>query len=236
MSQMKSKEKTLWHDGLQYDLLLGIALELIVLFVSILFWHMQFPKLAIAKAAILNLLYLVLALPLLVSIFGFSARSMENIFWTRLFTTLAWPALLAGILAALILCLIPPYCSGSTKPKQYMQIDQDVNEAMVADLQQLFPETILPTAGDVSYQYYTYTSILENSLHISLGETLDEASFQREAARIDALPTLTSGTRTEGEGITLIDVKTPEGLLLHLSLDAACHRIIYSASCQQHRS
>lgn len=43
---MNPKEKTLWHDGLQYDLLLGIALELIVLFVSIFFWHMQFPKLA----------------------------------------------------------------------------------------------------------------------------------------------------------------------------------------------
>ena len=234
MSQMKSKEKTLWHDGLQYDLLLGIALELIVLFVSILFWHMQFPKLAVAKASVPNLLYLVLALPLLVGIFGLSARSMENTFWTRLFTQLAWPTLLDGVLAALILCLIPPYCSGSTKPKQYMQIDQGIDENMLADLQQLFPETILPTAGDVSYQYYKYTSILENSLHISLGETLDEASFQREAARIDALPMLTSGTRTEGENITLIDLQTPEGLLLHLSLDAACHRIIYSASCQHH--
>ena len=234
MSQMKSKEKTLWHDGLQYDLLLGIALELIVLFVSILFWHMQFPKLAVAKAAILNLLYLVLALPLLVGIFGLSARSMENAFWTRLFTRLAWPSLLAGILATLVLCLIPPYCSGSTKPKQYMKIDQGVDKAMVADLRQLFPETILPTAGDVSYQYYKYTSILENSLHISLGETLDEAGFQREAARIDALSMLTSATRTEGDGITLIDLRTPEGLTLHLSLDAACHRIIYSASCQQH--
>ena len=75
---MNPKEKTLWHDGLQYDLLLGIALELIVLFVSIFFWHMQFPKLAVAKAAVLNLLYLVLALPLLVGIFGLSARSMET--------------------------------------------------------------------------------------------------------------------------------------------------------------
>ena len=233
---MKPKEKTLWQDGLQYDLLLGIALELIVLFVSILFWHMQFPKLAVAKTAVLNLLYLVLALPLLVGIFGLSAGSMENAFWTRLLTRLAWPALTAGIIATLILCLIPPYCSGSSKVKQYMHIDQGVDEHMATDIRQLFPEAILPTAGDVSYQYYKYTSILENSLHISLGETLDEASFQREADRIKTLPLLTSGTRTEGDGITLIDVKTPEGLILHLSLDDACHRIIYSASCRQHRS
>ena len=233
MSGKKQNEKTLWRDWFTCDILLGIALELIVLLVSILYWHMQFPKLTVAKAPVLNALYLVLALPLLIGVLGFSARSVGDRFWSRLFTPLACPAFVLGILSAIVLCLIPPYCSGTSSEKQYLRMDQGVDRKMSEDIRTLFPESILPTASDPSYQYYKYTSVLENSLHLTLGETLSENSFQLEVDRIKTLPMLTSGTRTESDGITLIDYVTEDGLILHITLDEVYHRIIYAASYRQ---
>lgn len=232
MSSRTSKKRRLWQDGLRFDLLFGCVLEILILLVSILFWHLRFPKIMVAKISVQNVLYLLLLLPLLIGGLGLTARATENRLGSRLCTQLSWPVLFLGLLAALVLLVLPPYCSSTKNPEKYLVLDTDVEPDAESSIRSLFPETLNAIAGDTDYQYYKYSSLFEDMLYITLGETLNVDDFEKESTRLQALPLWTSpnaSIHTEGN-LTRLDALTPEGLRLHVTLDASCHRILYSAS------
>ena len=229
---MNTKKRRLWQDSLRFDLLFGCVLEILVLLVSILFWHLRFPKIMVAKISVQNVLYLLLLLPLLIGSLGLAARATENHLGSRLCTQLSWPALFFGMLAALVLLMLPPYCSSTKNPEKYLVLDTDVEPTIEKEIRTLFPEIIKDAAHEASYQYYKYTSSLEDTLYITLGETLSPADYEAESTRLQALPPWASpnaSISTEGN-LTRLDAVMPEGLRLHVTLDASCHRILYSAS------
>lgn len=203
-----------------------------MLLVSIFFWHLRFPKIMVTKASIQNLLYFLLLLPPVIGILGCCARTLENAFWSRFCTRLSGPVLFLGILSALVLLVLPPYCSSTTKPRQYLVLDTDVKPSIEEDIRALFPEGLKDATGKADYQYYKYTSLYENALYITLGETLNAEDYEKEAARLESLSLFASSNVSDSENLTRLDTVTADGLRLHATLDATCHRILYSASAR----
>lgn len=223
------KAKPIWHDILTLDLLTGLMLEVLVLLVSLLAFHIRYPKLTFSRSLLLNTMYLLLMLPFLVGFFGIAARSFAKGAWVRVLTRISLPAQLIGIIAAIILCLLPPYCSATGNPKQYLCFDK-INAEMEQTLRGIFPSEIPQTAMDVNYQYYKYESVLEETLHLSLGVTMDAETFQSEADRVQALSALADAERSSDDNILIIDTIDKQGIEIHITMDRQFHRIIYSAS------
>ncbi len=224
-----SKKYTLWYDWLTYDLIFGIALQIGILLISVFVWHMRFPKLTFEKAAVLNMLYLTLFLPFFVGVLGLWARTSELPVWAKFFTSASLPVLILGIISATVLCIVPPYCSSTTNPGHYMSVDNDVDQKSFSICTELFPDYIASDSQNTSYRYYKYSSILENDFHLSLGETISEDSFKEESDRILSLDILKNASISSSKDITLIDTTLNGDLIIHVTLDNAYNRIIYSA-------
>ena len=78
--------------------------------------------------------------------------------------------LILGVISAVVLCIVPPYCSSTTKTEQYMIVDRDVDSESFDICRQIFPSNISGAPSNTSYRYYKYSSILEDDFHLSLGE------------------------------------------------------------------
>lgn len=223
------KKKTLWHDWLTYDFIAGILLQIVLFLIAMFVWNMKFPKLFFERPTILNALYLFMFLPFFAGVFGLWARTSELPVWAKFFTAVSLPVLILGMISTLILCIVPPYCSSTTSPGQYMIVDNDVDPESFRICKELFPEHISSASGNTSYRYYKYSSILENDFHLSLGETLSEDKFKAESDRILSLDILKDASVSSSKDITLIDTTLNGDLILHVTLDKAYNRIIYAA-------
>lgn len=226
-----TKKRTLWHDWLTYDFIFGIGLQLLIFFVAMFYWSMRFPKLTFEKAPVLNLLYLVLFLPFFVGVFGLWARTNELPIWARFFSAISLPVLLMGIIASIFLCMVPPYCSSTESIKKYMSLDKDLDPEAVSIAKELFPENISGAASSISYRYYKYSSILEDSFHLSLGEVLPDDMYKEESERLLTLDLLQDSEISSSKDITLIDKRIRDNIIVHITLDEAYNRIIYSIGC-----
>lgn len=224
----KNRQHILWRDWLTYDFILGFLLQIVVLLVSVFFWSMRFPKLTFQRDIVLNLMYLTLFFPFITGVLGLWSRTCELPVWSRFFTALSLPVLILGIISACVLCVLPPYCSSTTGTANYLKMDHDLPKHTIEIAAEVFPSSIDEGASNVSYRYYKYSSILENSFHISLGETLPEKTFKSESERILSLPLFSEAEISTSQDITLIDT-TMDGIILHITLDNAYNRIIYSA-------
>ena len=225
----KNKKHTLWHDWLTYDFIVGIALQLLLYFVAMFVWSMRFPKLSFERTPILNVHYLVMFLPFIVGVFGLWARTYELPVWAKFFTKVSLPVLILGVISAVVLCIVPPYCSSTTKTEQYMIADRDVDAESFDICRQIFPPNISGAPSNTSYRYYKYSSILEDDFHLSLGETLSSDQFKEESDRILALDILKDADLSTSKDITLIDTTLNGDLIVHITLDSAYNRIIYAA-------
>ena len=225
----KNKKHTLWHDWLTYDFIVGIALQLLLYFVAMFVWSMRFPKLSFERTPILNVHYLVMFLPFIVGVFGLWARTYELPVWAKFFTKVSLPVLILGVISAVVLCIVPPYCSSTTKTEQYMIADRDVDAESFDICRQIFPSNISGAPSNTSYRYYKYSSILEDDFHLSLGETLSSDQFKEESDRILALDILKDADLSTSKDITLIDTTLNDDLIVHITLDSAYNRIIYAA-------
>ena len=225
----KNKKHTLWHDWLTYDFIVGIALQLLLYFVAMFVWSMRFPKLSFERTPILNVHYLVMFLPFIVGVFGLWARTYELPVWAKFFTKVSLPVLILGVISAVVLCIVPPYCSSTTKTEQYMIADRDVDAESFDICRQIFPSHISGAPSNTSYRYYKYSSILEDDFHLSLGETLSSDQFKEESDRILALDILKDADLSTSKDITLIDTTLNGDLIVHITLDSAYNRIIYAA-------
>lgn len=221
--------RPIWHDMLKLDLLSGLLLEALVLLVSLLAFHIRYPRLTFSRSWFLNAMYLFLMLPFLVGFFGIAARSFARGAWVRALIRLSLPAQLIGIISAITLCLLPPYCSATRNPNQYLRFDK-MNTEMEHELREIFPSEIPQTAMDINYQYYKYESILEETLHLSLGVTMDAEAFQSEADRVQALPVLADADRSSDDTILMLDTIDKQGIEIHITMDRQFRRVIYSAS------
>ena len=226
----ENRIRILWKDWLRRDLLLGIALELLLLFVSVFLWRMRFPKLSFQKPLLLNLLFLVCFLPFLNGVLGLWARTFEKQVLCRLLTRLSLPVFLAGAVSTAILCFVPPYCSATDRPAEYLQLDGGFATAVEAEIRTFFPEDIPPASRDIRYRYYKYSSIFEDSLHISLGVTMTEEAYRQEAERLNRLPILQDAERVNAGGLLLIEQEGEEGSVIHVTMDDDYSRVIYSIS------
>ena len=224
----KNRQHILWRDWLTYDFILGILLQILILLVSFFFWSMKYPKLSFQRDILLNLLYLTLFFPFIAGVFGLWASTYELPVWTRFFTSISLPVLILGIVSTCVMCVLPPYCSSTTNPGNYLNMDRGIPEHTIEIATEIFPTSIEPGASNVSYRYYKYSSILENDFHLSLGETLSEESFSRETERLTTLPILSDAEISSSQDITLIDTSI-DGVTIHITLDKAYNRIIYSA-------
>ncbi|SFG39466.1 hypothetical protein [Oribacterium sp. WCC10] len=220
--------KPLWRDWLTYDLVFGISLQIFIFLFSMFFWSMRFPKLTFEKATVLNLLYLSLFLPFFTGLLGLWARTYESRSWTKFFTAISFPSLIIGIIATVFLCILPPYCSGTTEVHNYMKFDDDIDAITRDTVDAVFPDIIAADASNISYRYYKYSSILENSFHMSLGETLSDTEFSDESTRLLSLPEFDSAEISNNSDITLIDTVLDNRLIVHITLDDTYKRIIYS--------
>ncbi|WP_036607051.1 hypothetical protein [Oribacterium sp. P6A1] len=236
MKTSSNKKTPLWHDWLTYDLIFGITLQIIVFLVAVFVWHMGYPKLTFEKAAVLNMLYLTLFLPFFVGVLGLWARTNELPVWVRFFTALSLPVLILGITASVILCFISPYCSSTENVKHYMVMDQNIDPDAELISRHIFPERIPGNASNITYRYYKYSSILEDSFHLSLGEVLPDETYEAECERILNLSDLRDAEISSSSDITLIDKKINDKLIVHITLDNAYNRIIYSAGCNEYHS
>lgn len=225
----KNKKHTLWHDWLTYDFIVGIELQLLLYFVAVFVWSMRFPKLSFERTPILNVHYLVMFLPFIVGVFGLWARTYELPVWTNFFTKVSLPVLILGVISAVVLCIVPPYCSSTTKMEQYMIVDRDVDSESFDICRQIFPSNISGAPSNTSYRYYKYSSILEDNFHLSLGETLTSDQFKEESDRLLALDILKDASISASRDITLIDTTLNGDLIVHITLDSAYNRIIYAA-------
>ncbi len=225
----KNKKYTLWHDWLTYDFIVGIALQLFLYFVARFVWSMRFPKLSFERTPMLNILYLIMFLPFIVGVFGLWARTYELTVWAKIFTKVSLPVLILGVISAIVLCIIPPYCSSTTKPDHYMTTDTDVDAESFDICRQIFPASINGQSSNTSYRYYKYSSILEDNFHLSLGETLSSDQFKEENDRILSLDILKDADLSTSKDITLIDTTLNGDLIVHITLDSAYNRIIYAA-------
>ena len=225
----KNKKHTLWHDWLTYDFIVGIALQLLLYFVAVFVWSMRFPKLSFERTPILNVHYLVMFLPFIVGVFGLWARTYELPVWAKFFTKVSLPVLILGVISAVVLCIVPPYCSSTTKMEQYMIVDRDVDSESFDICRQIFPSNISGAPSNTSYRYYKYSSILEDDFHLSLGETLSSDQFKEESDRLLALDILKDADLSTSKDITLIDTTLNGDLIVHITLDSAYNRIIYAA-------
>ena len=220
---------TLWHDWLTYDFIIGIALQLLLYFAAMFMWSMRFPKLSFERTPVLNVLYLFMFLPFIVGVFGLWARTYELPVLAKFFTRISLPVLILGVFSAIVLCIVPPYCSSTTKPEHYMTVDRDVDVVSFDILRQIFPSHISGHSSNTSYRYYKYSSILEDDFHLSLGETLSGERFKEESDRILSLDILKDANLSTSKDITLIDTTLNRDLIVHITLDSAYNRIIYSA-------
>ena len=225
----KNKKYTLWHDWLTYDYIVGIVLQLLLYFVAMFVWSMRFPKLSFERTPTLNVLYLIMFLPFIVGVFGLWARTYELPVWARFFTKVSLPVLILGVISAIVLCIVPPYCSSTAKPEQYMIADRDVDAESFNICRQIFPSDISGRSSNTSYRYYKYSSILEDDFHLSLGETLSPDRFKEESDRILSLDILRDASISTSKDITLIDTTLNGDLTVHITLDSAYNRIIYAA-------
>lgn len=225
----KNKQYTLWHDWLTYDFIVGIALQLLLFFAAMFVWSMRFPKLSFERTPVLNILYLIMFLPFIVGVFGLWARTYELPVWARFFTRVSLPVLILGVISAVVLCIVPPYCSSTTSPSHYMIVDRDVDQTSFVLCRQIFPSDISGRSGNTSYRYYKYSSILEDDFHLSLGETLSKEQFREESARVLSLDILKDADLSTSKDITLIDTTLNGDLIVHITLDSAYNRIIYAA-------
>ena len=224
-----SKKYALWHDWLTYDFIVGILLQLLLFFIAMFLWSMRFPKLSFERTPILNILYLIMFMPFIVGVFGLWARTCELPVWAKFFTNISLPVLISGIISAGVLCILPPYCSSTTKPEQYMTADIDVDPESFTLCRQIFPSHISGASQDTSYRYYKYSSILEDDFHLSLGENLSSEQFKEESDRLLALEILKDASISTSKDITLIDTTLNNDLIVHITLDSAYNRIIYAA-------
>lgn len=229
-----TKKQTLWHDWLTYDFILGTVLQLLIFFVAVFYWSMRFPKLTFEKAAVLNMLYLVLFLPFLTGVFGLWARTFERPVMSRFFSAISLPVLIAGILASFFLCMVPPYCSSTENINNYMVMDRDIDPEAEDISKKLFPAEIPGSASNISYRYYKYSSILEDSFHLSLGEVLPDAFYKEERERLLSLDLLQDSEISSSKDITLIDKRIRDNIIVHITLDDAYNRIIYSIGCNNY--
>ncbi len=222
--------KPLWRDWLTYDLITGVILQFIVLFTSMVVWSIKFPKLTFEHSTIINVLYLVLFLPLFTGVFGLWSRTTELPGWASFFTRISLPVFVISIIAAIVLCINPPYCSATNSTKNYMIMDNDLNSRVYDSCRFIFPDSIPVDAGNINYSYYKYKDISKYNFHLSLGETLPEESFSLETDRLTSMTELIASDSSSSDNIIMLDWKTEDDLIVHITIDKAYRRIIYSAS------
>lgn len=234
--RVQQRQRVLWHDWLFIDLAAGVLLIAAVFLVSVFGYGMRFPKLQITSNVLQNVILILLLLPFPVGVFGLSARQTGKRARARFLTFLSFPVLLAAVVSAAIMFFLPPLCSSTSNTKNYLKFDALTSDA-ADSISMLFPAALPSSAQSVNYRYFKYTSVLEDTVNVTAGITLDEAQYNEEKARILSLKQLESAAVSESAGITLIDkaADASGGTEMHVTLDDNYRRIIYTAGYRKLR-
>ena len=220
-------QKKLFPDVLGRHLAAGLLLELAAFLLPVFLYGLRFPKLLTAQPAILQLCYLLLLLPFLNAFFGIAARSYRKPAGVRIALKLTRPLLLLGCVLCLLLTAFPAYCSSTGNVQQYLHFDR-MNAAMAENLQALFPAEIPAEAMEPRYQYYRYSSLLEESVQLSLGETLPEPAFSETITTLRENPLLSNADWQDSAETLLLNATLQNGLHVRVTADKLTRRLILS--------
>ncbi len=220
-------QKRLFPDPLGRHLAAGLLLELAAFLLPVFLYGLRFPKLLTAQSTVLQLCFLLLLLPFLNAFFGIAARSYRKSAGVRIATKLTKPLLLLGCVLCLLLTAFPAYCSSTSNAKQYLHFDR-MNPAMEESLRALFPTDIPADATEPRYQYYRYSSLLEESVQLSLGETLPEPAFTETITSLRENPLLANADWQESEETLLCNATLQNGLHVRVTTDKLTRRLILS--------
>lgn len=227
----QTKLRVLWQDWILWDLVLGFLLVVLVFLVAVFVYGLRFPKLRITSNLLQNVALICLLLPFPIGVFGLAARQSARQLQSRIFRLVSFPALAAAVASAVFLLFLPPFCSSTSKLQHYLQFDA-LDAARTAELKGLFPE-ILPSSGkEINYQYFRYKSVLEETVHVTIGVSMDEETYQAEQKRILELKELAGAAVSQTSDITLMDSVLDDGVELHVTMDDNYRRIIYTAGYQ----
>ena len=220
-------QKRLFPDPLGRHLAAGLLLELAAFLLPVFLYGLRFPKLLTAQSTVLQLCFLLLLLPFLNAFFGIAARCYRKPAGVRIATKLTRPLLLLGCVLCLVLTALPAYCSATDNTKQYLHFDK-MNSAMEAELRSLFPAEISADAAEPRYQYYRYSSLLEESVQLSLGETLPEPAFSETVTALRENPLLSNADWQENDETLLLNTSLNGGLHVRVTTDKLSKRLIVS--------
>ncbi len=224
---MRIMRKKLFPDVLGRHLAAGLLLELAAFLLPVFLYGLRFPKLLTAQPTVLQLCYLLLLLPFLNAFFGIAARSYRRPAGVRIAAKLTKPLLLLGCVLCLLLTAFPAYCSSTGSTKQYLHFDS-MNAAMAESLRTLFPAEIPAEAAEPRYQYYRYSSLLEESVQLSLGETLPEPTFSKTVTALRENPLLSNADWQENKETLLLNAALKNGLHVRVTVDKLTGRLILS--------
>ncbi len=217
--------KRLFPDPLLRQLLAGLLLELLAFLLPCLLYGLRYPRLLTAQPLLLQLCFLLLLLPFLNAFFGIAARCYRKPLGVRIAARLTRPLLLLGILLCLILTAFPAYCSATGSTRHYLQLDR-MTPAMAESLRALFPAEIPASAAEPRYQYYRYSSLLEESVQLSLGETLPEPAFSETVTALRENPLLADADWQESAETLLLNAALQNGMHVRVSIDKVSGRVI----------
>lgn len=220
-------QKRLFPDPLGRHLAAGLLLELAAFLLPVFLYGLRFPKLLTAQPTILQFCYLLLLLPFLNAFFGIAARCYRKPAGVRIAVKLTKPLLLLGCVLCLLLTAFPAYCSSTSSTRQYLHFDR-MNAAMAETLQSLFPAEIPAEAKEPRYQYYRYSSLLEESVQLSLGETLPEPAFSETLTSLRENPLLSNADWQDSEETLLLNATLSSGLHVRVTADKLSKRLILS--------
>lgn len=224
---MRSLRKKLFPDPLARHLAAGLLLELAAFLLPVFLYGLRFPKLLTARSAVLQLCDLLLLLPFLNAFFGIAARCYRKPAGVRIAVKLTKPLLLLGCVLCLLLTAFPAYCSSTSSVKQYLHFDS-MNTDMTENLRTLFPTVLPAEATEPRYQYYRYSSLLEESVQLSLGETLPETAFSETVTSLRENPLLLHADWQENEETLLLNATLHNGLHVRVTADKLSRRLILS--------
>jgi hypothetical protein len=129
------------------------------------------------------LLVVFLALP---SMLLFLRKSVVSVIY-------AIVSVLLSITSLVTMLLIPPLCSSTENPKNYLKIDAQQRE-FIQRASDFFPVEIPAEATEISYSYFKYSNFLDDEISIEASWNLPEAEYERIKSDIKG-----SG-RIKGEG------------------------------------
>ncbi len=218
--------KRLFPDAMKRQLLAGLLLELLAFLLPCFLYGLRYPRLLTAQPLLLQLCFLLLLLPFMNAFFGIAARCYQRPVGVRIAAGLARPFLFLGIVLCLLLTAFPAYCSATSGTRHYLQFDKKMNPAMAETLRALFPTEIPANAAEPRYQYYRYSSLLEESVQLSLGETLPEPTFSETVTALRENPLLADADWQESEETLLLNAALQNGIRVRVSVDKMSRRVI----------